>query len=69
MNIYENETQPPILTIRRGFTFIQAKIQVSAGLEPLGHFRSKLLTLGGGFNVFDNRDQVGATRNVNDDQG
>lgn len=57
VNIYEHENQPPVLTIQRGFTFLRSKIRVSSGSESLGYFKSKLFSLGGGFNVFDNRDQ------------
>jgi uncharacterized protein YxjI len=58
VNIYECEGQPPVLSIQRGFTFLRSKVRVIAGHgESLGYFKSKLLSLGGGFNVFDNADQ------------
>jgi uncharacterized protein YxjI len=57
VNIYEGEGLPPVLTISRGFTFFRAKIRITAGQESLGYLKSKLFSLGGGFNVFDNRDQ------------
>jgi uncharacterized protein YxjI len=58
INIYEVEGQPPVLSIRRGVTFIRSKIQVFSGDgRNLGYFRSKLISIGGGFNVFDARDQ------------
>jgi uncharacterized protein YxjI len=57
VNIYEREGQPPVLSIHRGFTFIRSKIRVVAGGKPLGYFQSKLISIGGGFNVFDNQDQ------------
>jgi uncharacterized protein YxjI len=57
VNIYEREDQPPALSIQRGFTFFRAKIRVSAGTESLGYLKSKVFSLGGGFNVFDNQDQ------------
>jgi len=58
VNIYENEGQPPVLSIRRGFTFIRSKINVIAGDgRKLGFFKSKLITIGGGFNVFDASEQ------------
>jgi uncharacterized protein YxjI len=57
VNIYEQEGQPPVLSIHRGFTFIRSKIQVVAAGKPLGYFKSKLISIGGGFNVFDNQDQ------------
>jgi uncharacterized protein YxjI len=58
VNIYEYDGQPPVLSIRRGFTFLRSKVRVVAGHgESLGYFKSKLLSIGGGFNVFDNADQ------------
>lgn len=58
VNIYEYEGQPPVVSIHRGFTLLRSKIRVVAGHgESLGYFRSKLFSIGGGFNVFDNADQ------------
>jgi uncharacterized protein YxjI len=57
VNIYEKEGQPPVLSIHRGFTLIRSKIRVVASGKPLGYFKSKLISIGGGFNVFDNQDQ------------
>ncbi len=58
INVYENQGQPPVLSIRRGFTFLRAKIRVlSADGRNLGYFKSKLISLGGAFLVYDARDQ------------
>jgi uncharacterized protein YxjI len=57
VNVYEQEGQPPVVSIHRGFTFLRSKIRVTAARQELGYFKSKLLSFGGGFNVFDNRDQ------------
>src|SRR5882762_828983 len=58
INIYEIEGQPAVVSIRRGFTFIRSKVRVVAGDgRNLGYFRSKLISIGGGFHVFDSRDQ------------
>ena len=58
VNIYEAEGQPPVLSIHRGFTLLRSKIRVVAGHgEQLGYFKSKLFSIGGGFNVFDTSDQ------------
>jgi uncharacterized protein YxjI len=57
-SIYEAEDQPPVVTVKRGFTMFQKKIHVIAGDgTPLGYFKKKFLSLGGGFNVFDNANQ------------
>lgn len=58
VNIHEDETQPPVASIHRGFTILRSKIKViGPGGKPLGYFRSKLISIGGGFLVFDNNDQ------------
>jgi hypothetical protein len=58
VNVYENENEPPVLSIYRGFTLFRSKVRVTAGDgASLGYFKSKFFSLGGGFNVFDDRDQ------------
>jgi uncharacterized protein YxjI len=57
VNIYEAEGAPPVMSIHRGFTFLRQKIRVVSGGRSLGYFKSKLFSLGGGFHVFDDRDQ------------
>ena len=57
VNIYEHEGAPPVLSIHRGFTFLRSKVDVVAGGQSLGYFKSKLFSIGGGFNVFDNQNQ------------
>lgn len=57
-NIYEVEGMPPVASIRRGFTFLRSKINVFAGDgRKLGYFKSKLISIGGGFHVYDHQDQ------------
>ncbi len=47
------EGQPPVLVLKRGFTFFRAKVEVTDGAGvPLGSLRAKLFSLGGGFHVF-----------------
>jgi uncharacterized protein YxjI len=54
VNIYEGERFAPILTLRKKIGFIRTKVEVlDADGQKLGHFRSKLFSLGGGFQVFD----------------
>jgi uncharacterized protein YxjI len=58
VNVYESEGQPAVLSIRRGFTLLRAKVQVTTGDgRSLGYFKSKLISVGGGFHVFDAQDQ------------
>jgi len=54
INVYENENQPPVFSIKKSFTFIRSQITVfnSAGTS-LGYFKSKIFTIGGGFTVHD----------------
>jgi uncharacterized protein YxjI len=57
INIYEAEGQPPVLSVHRGFTLIRSKINVISGGRPLGYFKSKLISIGGGFDVYDHTNQ------------
>ena len=55
--IAEGETTP-VATISRGFTFLRSKINViDAQGQVTGYFKSKLLTINGGFGVYDTHDQ------------
>ena len=58
VNIYEGEGQPPLVTLHRGFTFLRSKVSVTAAdRTPLGYFKSKLFSLGGGFYVYDSANR------------
>lgn len=49
---------PVVLSIHRGLTFLRAKVSVrDAQGQELGFFKSKLLSLGGGFYVYDKEGQ------------
>jgi len=55
INIYEDETQAPIFSIQKSFTFIRTKISIVDGKgAAIGYFMSKIFTIGGGFTVCDN---------------
>jgi uncharacterized protein YxjI len=58
INVYENGVASPIFHIQKPFSFLRSKIAITgvAG-EYLGYFQSKILTLGGGFRVFDPADR------------
>lgn len=46
-----------VVRLRRGFTFFRAKVWIEGGDGTrLGYFRSKILSLGGGFVVYDTAD-------------
>jgi uncharacterized protein YxjI len=58
LNIYEHEGHAPVLSIHRGVAFFRTKVRVVAGDgQPIGYFKSKLFSLGGGFHVYDNADR------------
>jgi len=58
VNVYQNGDQTPLFSIHRPFVFLRSKIRVTGpSAQPFGYFKSKLFSLGGGFNVFDNSDQ------------
>ena len=55
--ISANDSEKPILTMRRGFTFLRSKVWLeSANGDKLGYFKSKLFSFGGGFWVYDMKD-------------
>lgn len=58
VNIYEQENKPPVLSIHKPLTFMQAKVIVTGETgESLGYFKSKLFSLGGGFWVYDQAER------------
>lgn len=57
VNVFEAEGQPPVISIKRGFTFLRSKVHVTTGGRSLGYFQSKLISIGGGFLVFDHAGQ------------
>jgi uncharacterized protein YxjI len=58
VNVYETDGQPPVLSVRRGFALFGSRVTVTAGDgRSLGHFKSKLISIGGGFNIFDPANQ------------
>jgi uncharacterized protein YxjI len=58
VNVYETEGQRPVVSVRRGFNLFRGKTRVVAGDgRPLGYFKTKLISIGAGFLVFDARDQ------------
>jgi len=53
---HENET--PLLTLRRGFTFLRSKVWIEKkDGQRIGYFKSKLFSLGGGFLIYDMQDE------------
>ena len=54
VNVYEDEESPPVVTLKRGFTFLRPKVHVTnAQGAAIGRFEGKLFSLGGGFFVCD----------------
>lgn len=52
--VYDREEPGPILTMEKPFSWFRSKVGIyDRNGSYLGYFRSKLLTLGGGFFVFD----------------
>ena len=53
VDISLGENQPPVLVIKRNVGFLRKKVTVFDGNgTPLGFFKSKILSLGGGFLVY-----------------
>lgn len=61
VNVYEGanaETAMRLFSIKRGFTFLRSRVDVvDAQGEVVGWFKSKFLSLGGAFRVFDKNDR------------
>ena len=57
--IAEQVDGPAVLTIKRGFTLLRSRIDIlDRSGQAIGYFKSKLFSLGGGFYVYDTRDQL-----------
>jgi uncharacterized protein YxjI len=57
INVYETESSPPVLTLRKKPGLLRVNVVVSDASAELGRFQSKLFSLGGGFLVFDTTGQ------------
>lgn len=54
----ENEEGPLLFYLRRGFTLLRSRVTVHDDKdEPIGYFKSKIFSLGGGFWVYDMQDR------------
>jgi uncharacterized protein YxjI len=59
--IRESEEGPPLLTLHRGFSLLRSKVVVSDGAgNELGYFQSKLISIGGGFYVYNKAGEQSA---------
>jgi uncharacterized protein YxjI len=55
---YEQGEDKPLFSIYRPFSFFRSKVQVLDGDgQVIGSFKSKMMSLGGGFWVYDGEDQ------------
>ena len=58
INIYEEGRSKPLFSIHRGVTFFRSRVDIHDGKgRLLGYFKSKILSLGGGFYVYDHKDR------------
>ncbi len=57
VNVYDDETNEVVVSIKKKWSFIRSKVMITGkdGKE-IGYFKSKILSLGGGFRVYDNND-------------
>lgn len=56
--VLRDDSEQPVLTIHRGVAFLRSKVTVADGEgNPLGYFKSKLFSIGGGFDVFNMSNQ------------
>ena len=58
VEIREDEHSPAVLSMRRGFNLLHARVTVRDRVgKELGYFRSKFFSIGGGFHVLDAFDR------------
>jgi Scramblase len=58
INVYETESSPPVLSLRKKPGFLRTSVVVvDATQAEIGRFQKKLVSLGGGFLVFDTTGQ------------
>ena len=58
VNFYEREGGPVVLSIRKSPSFLRSKVSVhDASGRVVGHFKSKLFSIGAGFWVLDPEEQ------------
>lgn len=58
VNVYEQESMPPVLSLRKGPGFLHTKVTVTdAQGRTIGRMRSKLFSFGGGFHLLDPEGQ------------
>ncbi|WP_028102248.1 phospholipid scramblase-related protein [Pseudoduganella violaceinigra] len=59
VEISDKANGPALLTMKRGITLLRSRIEILDGSgQAIGYFKSKLFSLGGGFFVYDMRDQL-----------
>lgn len=52
--IMQEGQEAPLLTLRRGFTFLRSKVWIEkTDGQRIGYFKSKIFSLGGGFLIYD----------------
>lgn len=57
VNVYDFGGNSPLMSISRSFTFLRNKVLVRTGAgEHIGYFKSKVLSMGGGFWIHDMSD-------------
>ena len=58
VNVYEQESAPPVLSLKKRHAILRTTVLVhDARGQLLGRFRSKLFTIGGGFDIFGPNDE------------
>jgi Scramblase. len=63
INVYEGASTTPVLSIYRGFTFLRAKVAVTAAGRTIGHLEAKLMSVGPSFRILDAQDaEIGSVK-------
>src|SRR5258708_18468584 len=60
VNVYENESPTPFLSVQRGWTFLRPRVSVTLNGRPIGAFQKNALSLREAFQMFDaQNNQIG----------
>lgn len=63
VNVYERESEPPVLSIHRGVALFRPKVHVTSRDQAIGYFRAKVLSIGPSFLIFDMQDrEIGSVK-------
>lgn len=58
VNVYENESPTPFLSVQRGWTFLRPRVEVTLNGRPIGTFQKNALALREAFQMLDPQNNM-----------